>query len=338
MRLLVLIPDLIDGDSLPRLVALVQRFPWLGLRIAPVRAAIAHPRLYTNVAWGGTINNMRHAAVARSLGVDTRLACPSGANTYGRFAVVDLPYLRWSDRRADDVVLLPDFCSELADEVRGPTIVYLQPPLQLKCNFDYRDDRIRLWTNSPHMLDLCRQVFPGKAIEMVPNVVDDKLFSFVRQGEREAGLLLAFPRKGADFIDATRSEYNRRGGRYWRFELVDGVSAMQVAQIMRRPQAFLASSEIDGCAMPPQEAMACGIVVVGRTAQTANSSMRHGETALVAETPEAAAECLFRIEDVGLRESLSQGGLQFIRRYFPDAEPRAHWRATLQRLGVASPA
>jgi tetratricopeptide (TPR) repeat protein len=41
--------------------------------------------------------------------------------------------------------------------------------------------------------------------------------------------------------------------------------------------------------------MASGIVVVGRTAKGANFSMKHGETAMIAETPAAAADALFEL-------------------------------------------
>lgn len=332
MRLLVLIPDLVARGGPQGLHKFFQRHPRLA-RLGPVRRRLVHPGLRTEVAWGGSLNNMRHAAVARALGADTRLVCPSGRDTYGEFNVVDVPYLRWDERRDDDVVLIPDFCSELADEVRGPAIVYLQSPLQLRRKFDYRQERVLLWTNSPFMLERCRHVFPDKDIPIVPNIIDDAMFQFVPQREREPGHLLVFPRKGADFIAATEAAYRRRGGRYWRFTPVDGMPLRQLAQRMRRPQAFLASSDVDGCALPPQESMACGIVVVGRTARTANFAMQHGKTAMVAETAEEAAECLLQIEDHKLREALARGGADLVRRYFPDAEPRAHWHATLTNLG-----
>jgi glycosyltransferase involved in cell wall biosynthesis len=337
MRLLVLVPDLIQPSSLAsrpmrRFTAFLDRHP-RAAQLAPVKKILVHPRLHTHVAWGGTLNNMRHAAIARELGVDARLVCPSGRDTYGEFNVVDLPYMRWDERRDDDVVLVPDFVSELADEVRGRCIVYLQVPIHLEANFDYRDERMILWTDSPHMLGLCKKVFPGKDIPIVPNVVDDKTFPFIPQSEREPGLILAFPRKGPEYIEATKAHYAKLGGKYWYFELIDGIPLVELAKRMRRPQAFLASADVEGCALPPQESMACGMVVVGKSASGANFSMEHRKTAMIAETPEAAAESLREIEDDALRDSISRAGHAFISRYFPSGEPKQHWRETLTKLG-----
>ncbi len=336
MRLLVLVPDLVRSGPLRPVTDFLRRHPRAGAlagALAPVRNFLVHPTLHTDVAWGGTLNNMRHAAIARSLGVDARLVCPSGKDTYGAFNVVDVPYMKWSDRRDDDVVLVPDFCSELADQVRGPTIVYLQVPIHLRRDFDYRAERVTLWTDSPHMLGLCTKVFPGKDIPIVPNIVDDRVFPFIPQSDREPGLVLAFPRKGPEYIEATRRHYAEQGGTYWKFELIDGIPLAELARRMRRPQAFLASADVEGCALPPQESMACGMIVVGKSASGANFAMEHRKTAMIAETPEAAARCLVELEDAALRDSIATAAHAFIGRYFPSGEPRGHWRQTLTRLG-----
>lgn len=334
MRLLVLLPDLVTPSRPSPLIRLVQRHPRLAW-LRPLRQRIVHPHLYTSVAWGGTLNNMRHAAVARSLGIDARIACPSGRDTYGPFNVVNVPYVSWQDRRDDDVVLLPDFCSELADEVRGPTIVYLQSPIQLRRDFDFLSDRVRLWANSPFMLEHAVAMFPGKSIGLAPIIVDAAMFPFIPQAHRETGLLFAFPRKGPEFITATQEHYARLGGTYWRFELIDGLPLHELARQMRRPQAFLASSEIEGCALPPQESMAAGIVVVGRSARGANFQMRHRETAMVGETPEEAAICLRELEDDTRRDIIARNAVALIRRYFPEEEPTAYWRSALTDLGFS---
>ncbi len=332
MRLLVLVPDLIQRGPLRSAYEFVARHPLLE-RVMTEHRVMVHPRLYTAVAWGGTLNNMRHAALARSLGVEACLACPSGRDTYGEFNVRDLPYVKWSDRRSDDVVLVPDFCSVLANDVRGPTIVYLQVPTMLKADFDYRADRVVLWTDSPFMLEKCRRVFPGKDIPIVPNIVDDRAFPFIPQKEREPGLIMAFPRKGPDYIEATRRHYAELGGKYWRFELVDGVPLAELARRMRRPQAFLASADVEGCALPPQESMAAGMIVVGKSAHGANFAMEHCKTAMVAETPQEAAQSLIELEDDELRDSISRNAHAFIARYFPSGDPTALWRSTLEKFG-----
>jgi glycosyltransferase involved in cell wall biosynthesis len=296
-----------------------------------------HPGLFTGAAFGGTLNIMRHCALVRSLGVDAALVTARGIDTYGRFNVVDVPFLRWSDIRPDDVCMVPDFCTDLIDRLQGPVIAYLQIPTHVSANFRYREPRVRLWTDSPFMLETCQSVYPGADIAIVPNIVDAETFPFRPQSEREPGLIFAFPRKGPEFIAATREHYAKLGGQYWHFELIDGLPLRELAQRMRRPQAFLASAQVEGCALPPQESMAAGIVVVGRSARGANFSMEHRKTAMIAETPEAAAESLRELEDATLRDEISRNGHAFIRRYFKDAEPTALWRKTLAELGMKLP-
>lgn len=339
MRLVVLLPDLVtDGpwktgiDLLGRVSA---RIPWI-TQSAPVQTALrktlVHPSLYTDVAWGGTLNNMRHCALARSLGVDAVLASPSGKDTYGRFNIVDLPFIKWTERRVDDVVLVPDFVSELVDDVIGPVIAYMQVPIHMRADFDYTSPRVRLWTDSPFMLEKCKKVFPGKEIPIVPNIVDDRTFPFVPQAQREP-VVMAFPRKGPEYIAETEAEYARLGGTHFRFERIDGIPLFELAERMKRPQVFLASAEVEGCALPPQECMAAGIVVVGKSARGANFSMEHRTTAMIAETPADAARSLRELEDFALRDRISRAGHEFISRYFPGGEPTVFWRKTLTELG-----
>ena len=334
MRLVVLVPDLVQDGPVKLVSDFLGRHPML-TELAKKSDYVVHPRLRTDVAWGGTLNNMRHAAVARSLGAEAVLASPTGKDTYGRFSVVDLPYIRWADRRPDDVVLVPDFVSELVDEVEGPVIAYMQVPIHLRADFDYRSDRVRIWTDSPFMLAKCQEVFAGKTIPIVPNIVDDRTFEFIPQAQREPGLVFAFPRKGADYIERTRALYRERGGRFWKFELIDGLPLKELARQMRRPQVFLASAEVEGCALPPQESMAAGIVVVGKSARGANFSMEHGKTAMVAETPEEAASALLELEDAEMRDRISRAAHDFISRYFPAGEPTNFWREQLRSFGFA---
>ena len=184
------------------------------------------------------------------------------------------------------------------------------------------------------MLAKCQKVFSGKEISIVPNIIDPVMFPFRPQIERERGLIFAFPRKGPDFIKATQDAYSDSGGTYWRFELIEGLTLSKLAHEMRRPQVFLASGEVEGCALPPQESMAAGIVVVGKTARGANFSMEHRHTAMVAETPEAAVDCLRELENPELRDHISRNGYEFIRRYFPEGEPTRLWQETFRELGI----
>ncbi len=333
MRLLFLIPELIqDRLKNPAFAFLMQHRRLTNLPI--IRVRFISPWLYVSQTYGGTLNIMRHCALARSLGADARLLTPTGKDTYGQFSVVDCPYVPWSDVRDDDVCVVPEFCAGLVDRLKGPAIVYLQIPTHLYRNFDYLSSRVRLWTDSPFMLEKSKAVYSGKDISIVPNIVDPIMFPFRPQSEREPGLIFAFPRKGPEFISATRDAYSKLGGKYWKFELIDGLTLSALAVEMQRPQAFLASADIEGCALPPQESMAAGLVVVGKSARGANFAMEHRHTAMVADTPDEAAQCLLELENEELRDAISRNGHKLISRYFPDGEPTEFWSQMLQELGI----
>lgn len=319
MRFLFLIPDL-DRAKKSKLR--------LKLENSPLRRFFRSNRMSTEQVWGGTLNIMRHCAVARAQGAEAVLATESGVDTYGPIGGIDrIPFVRWADRRPDDVCIVPDIYTHLIDGIEGWAVAYEQSPLFVHHDFDFRSERVLIWTDSPHMLAICQREYPGKDIPIVPNIVDDSAFPFIPQSERRAGELMAFPRKGPEFIQETMQAYLQAGGSYWKLSMVDGLPLAELAQRFRTPQVFLASAIVEGCALPPQEAMSAGIVVVGRNANGSNFCMRDGETALVADTPEKAAQALRAIEDDALRDRLSRAGHGFIQRFFKDQEPARFWRA-----------
>jgi glycosyltransferase involved in cell wall biosynthesis len=317
LRVVFLVPELRRG-LLQRVRVLVA---WhLGLGVHSASLGVTH-------VWGGILNLLRHCALVRSLGMDATLATMSGRNPYDDTNAVGLlPVIRWSERRPGDLFVLTDVLTWLADEAGGPVVAYIQNPQLIRSDFDHRRADVFVWTDSPPMAALCQKAFPGREIAIAPNVVDPAAFPFIPQAARRAGELVAFPRKGERFIDDVERCYRAAGGCYWRLERVHGLAFADFARRMRTPQAFLASSSVEGCALPPQECMAAGIAVVGRDAGGANFCMKHRETALVAETPEEAAAALVEAEDPGLREQLSRTGHDFIRRFFPDREPSGFWR------------
>lgn len=330
MRILFLVPEL-DKSRRFRILRRLKRTR-VGRRLLPDLS------MRTEIVHGGTLNILRHCAVAQSVGADAYMATMSGRDSFGTEWGVQtdapLRFVPWSSRRPDDLCIVPDFASKLIDQTSGPCVAYEQHPLQVRADFDYRRDDVYIWTDSPFMLEICQRVFPGKEIEIVPNIVDHRAFPFVPQAERRRGELMAFPRKGPEFIAATFAEYRRLGGAYWNLVEVDGLPFPELARRFRTPQAFLASADVEGCALPPQEAMAGGILVVGKNARGANFCMEDGQTALVGETPEEAARALLRAEDDALRDTLARNGHEAISRYFASGEPATFWRSFLGRLGA----
>jgi hypothetical protein len=324
VRLLFLVPELRRGN-VGLLRVLAER---LRLRDARARS------LATTTVFGGILNLLRHCTLARSLGADALLATETGANPYDEHnGVGGLPVIAWRARRPDDLCVLTDVYTWLAPEVRGPVVTFMQHPALIRNDFDPARADTWLWTDSPFMAACCQERFPGKAVALVPNIVDPVAFPFVPQAERESGELVAFPRKGAAFIEDTLTCYRAQGGGYWRLERIAGLRFAEYARRMRRPQAFLASGDVEGCALPPQECMAGGVLVLGKDAGGANYCMRDGETALVADTPEAAARALRRAEDPALRERITRAAYDSIRHLFPEQEPTRFWRSFLAELG-----
>jgi hypothetical protein len=334
MRIVFLIPGLGKGWLPENFDAILRR-----VRVPAVSRWLLERYWAVTAVSGGTLNLLRHCEVARHAGFDAVMATTSGRDECGEIlgAGRRLPFIAWRQRRHDDVCIIPDYASRLADNVRGRMIVYQQSPLQMKTDFDFTREEVSIWTDSPFMLRKCQALFPGKDIPIVPNVVDDAMFPFVPQHQRTPGLLFAYPRKNWEFIDATWRAYKQRGGSYWKLEFVGGLSILQLAARLREPQAFLASAKDEGCALPPQECMAAGVVVIGRSASGANFSMQDGETALIAETPEVAADRLFEAESADLRERLADAGRRHISRYFPGGEPLSFWKDQLRQIARSTP-
>lgn len=326
MRFVFLIPDYAPG-----LILRGRRF----LQGTPARGLVAKTRdMRVAKVFGGSLNIIRHCLAARNAGADAVIATERGVDDHGFVSdIAKLPIIRWKDRNPEDVCLVPDMLTRLINSHPGPCISYQQSPKQIKHDYDYQRDNVRIWTDSELMLALCQKAYPGIDIPIVPNIVDHRAFPWVPQAQRQQGELIAFPRKEPEFIGAAYRLYQEKGGRYWRLNLVDGLPFTELAKRFRTPQAFLASGAVEGCALPPQECMAAGIVVIGRSANGANFCMQDERTALVAETPEQAAEALLRAEDAELREQLTKNGYAFIQRYFDTGEPHLFWKQVIQSFG-----
>ncbi len=332
MRFVFLIQDFDNSKTHNWINYLVQRS-----RMQPAKDWWRR-QMQVNQVFGGILNIMRHCAVARSCGIDAVLATMSGRDTYGDQNLYrDLPFIRWANRRPDDICIVPDCATELINQVEGRAIAYLQTPIFIFNNFDYQNNRIALWTDSPYMQSVCQTIFIDKEIQIVPNIVDNKLFPFIPQSQREQGLVFAFPRKGPEFIAKTQEIYTAKGGNHWRFERIDGLSIHELSKQFKRPQVFLASAEIEGCALPPQESMAAGIVIVGKTASGANFCMKHFQTAMKAENPEESAQCLIELENADLRDTLSRNAHEYISRYFPENQPSKFWHQVIHQYATPAP-
>ena len=326
MRFVFLIPDLDYSGFWEKVGDLGLKF-----RLKFVKDWTRLRTMRSDAVSGGTLNIMRHCWLARQCGTESVLATIRGKDTYGKDGLHNLPFIRWSDRRDDDICIIPDYVTELINEVKGPAIAYQQVPFHTRNNFNYQDSRISIWVDSLYMEEICRKTYPGKAIEMVPKVVDNNTFPFIPQEQRESGVLFTFPLENPEFINETQKQYQQLGGNYWKFEQRQGLSFHHRAQDFHRPQALLVSNQMDGGALILQEAMASGIIVVGRSAPGAHFRMEQGETALIGDTPQKAAECLRELEEQALRDRLSHNAKEAMSGYFPSEEPTRFWERTIKQ-------
>jgi len=264
------------------------------------------------------------------LGREVAIATYTGKDGHGRkWFQHQLPVIKWDERQEDDVCVIADLYSDQADLVKGRCIVYMQHPLLMYKNFDYRRQDLRIWTDSPYMLNKCQEFFPEKDIPIVPNIVDKSAFPFKPQSERKRGSIIVFPRKGDDFIREVFRAYKKAGGSYWMSKSLHKLPFVKLAAEFGKAQAFFASADVEGCALPPQESMAAGVVVIGKNATGSNFSMQDGETALVSSTVEETVTKLLEGEDDALRTRIAEAGYEFISRYFPENEPTEFWKQIL---------
>lgn len=271
---------------------------------------------------GGIMNIVRFGELLAKLEEDVVLATFTGKDAHGKkWFKHDLPVINWQDRKDDDICVIADMYSGEADQVKGPCILYMQTPLQLHKNFDYMRKDLQIWTDSPYMLEKCKEHYPGKDIPIVPNIVDNNAFPFKPQSERIKGRIIVFPRKGDDFIKEVFKKYKKAGGKYWKPERLHKLPFDQLAKKFNEAQAFFASADVEGCALPPQESMAAGVIVIGKNATGANFSMQDNKTALVCNTVAETVDNLFKAEDEVLRTRIASEAYEFISRYFPEAEP-----------------
>jgi glycosyltransferase involved in cell wall biosynthesis len=96
-------------------------------------------------------------------------------------------------------------------------------------------------------------------------------------------------------------------------------TTVQLVGLLSRASVFLAPSRLEGWALPPAEAMACGCAVVATDIGGHRDYCRDGETALLANPEDAAglaAALVGLLRDPALSRTLAAAGQQLIRGSF----------------------
>ena len=142
MRFVFLIPDFLSN---PVHVKLMDVWHRRFQRSSLLRRAVRHPLMFAaRYISGGSLNIMRHCNVARSVGADAVMSTLWGRDDYGDLRIHDLPFIRWKDRRKDDVCILPDIGTHFIDDVKGPAVAYEQNPTRIYDDFNWRSSRVTI--------------------------------------------------------------------------------------------------------------------------------------------------------------------------------------------------
>ncbi len=109
--------------------------------------------------------------------------------------------------------------------------------------------------------DYLEFAFPGLDVWRIHNAIDAALFSF--QGSKKRQICF-MPRKHSEDAIQVLGMLSLRGSlRGFEVVAIDGMTEVQVAEVMKSSMFFLSFGYPEGCPLPPAEAMACGCVVVG---------------------------------------------------------------------------
>lgn len=109
--------------------------------------------------------------------------------------------------------------------------------------------------------DYLKYIFPKINIKRLPYGINSKLFSY---GENKKEQIAFMPRKLSNQIEQVINILKARNA-LDNFELVaiENKTEEETANILKESIFFLSFSTLEGYGLPPQEAMACGCVVIG---------------------------------------------------------------------------
>lgn len=179
--------------------------------------------------------------------------------------------LRDRNVKPDDIVVIPETCGPWAHQIKTKNrrVIYNQNCYQTFCGdvegkiiqVAYRHPSvIAVLTVSEDSTNYLRYAFPGLTIQRIYLGIDSRLF-FPRNRTRTIAYM---PRKNgghAKQVIAILNHRQRMNG--YLFVKIDGCSEKEVAKILGCARIFLSLSELEGCPLPPMEAMASGCLVVG---------------------------------------------------------------------------
>ncbi len=122
----------------------------------------------------------------------------------------------------------------------------------------------------------------GRVAPYVPMGIPE---AFRWRGEPKVrGSVALMPRKGREFADAVAAALPSGTP----LARIDGLCELEVAEILKRTDTFVAVSPVEALGLPPLEAQCAGCCVVGFPGDGGFEFLRHGETAHLVPNGDAA--------------------------------------------------
>jgi len=178
---------------------------------------------------------------------------------------------------------------------------------------------------SQHSHDYLRYIFPELPLFRIHNGINTDLFKFSADKKRQIAFM---PRRLPQDINQVINMLKFRGA-LEDFELVPihDVTEPEVAAILQESLIFLSFSDREGCGLPPQEAMACGCIVIGYHGNGGKEFFDESfcypveatDTIAFSRTVEAVIG-EYRQNHASLREKAKRGAEFIMNTYFPERE------------------
>ena len=116
---------------------------------------------------------------------------------------------------------------------------------------------------SEHNKNYLRYVFPDLNIYRIVNSIDQDIFSYDSNTEKEPKITLITRKRLEDIRQVINILKFRKVLQNFELTLIENMSHIEVSQILKNSSVFLSFCRQEGFSLPPAEAMSCGCIVIG---------------------------------------------------------------------------
>lgn len=163
----------------------------------------------------------------------------------------------------NDLLVIPEFMGDVIPKLKGCTKIVLYQASFNPADAHFSDEQVvSLITVSDYIQRYASFAHPRANSLRIRMGYDS--FTFFPDFSKKKKQIAYLPRRRADDSRRILKALERRGSlKGWSVVAIDGLSASEVANLLRESAIFLSFSQREGFGLPPLEAMACGCLVVG---------------------------------------------------------------------------